>query len=199
MEPYKTDKFKEIEPHIKAIMEIVGEDTTREGLVDTPKRFARSWERLFSGYQQDPREILKASFTEENVDQMVMLRDIELYSTCEHHLLPFTGRVHIAYIPKKTEGGKVKVVGISKLARLVECFGRRMQIQERLTSQIANALKVALDPIGVAVVVEAQHLCMTSRGVEKQNSVMVTSAMLDYFRDNIPARQEFLDLTLRRK
>lgn len=148
----------------------------------------RSWGRLYGGYQVDPKTVLATSFCEK-CDEMVVLRDIEFYSTCEHHMLPFFGRAAVGYIPNG------KVVGISKLARLVECFSRRLQIQERLTRQIADAIQECLNPLGVAVVMRAQHLCMVARGVEKQNSAMMTSSMLGAFRDaDSAARREFLSL-----
>lgn len=172
---------------MKQVLELIGEDPLREGLVETPSRVVRSWERLYGGYQQDPAEILSKMFCEE-CDDMVVLRDIEFYSMCEHHMLPFLGKASVGYIP---DG---KVVGISKLARLVECFSRRLQIQERLTNQIADAIDQHLSPKGVAVVMEAQHLCMVARGVEKQNSVMVTSSMLGLYRKDPKARREFLNL-----
>jgi len=175
-------------------LQYIGENPDRDGLKDTPKRMIRSWDELYGGYKQKPEDVLRLFDNEEQYDEMVLLRDVEFFSSCEHHVLPFFGRAHIGYIPKP--GGKV--VGISKLARLLDIFARRLQIQERLTKQIADAIQTHLDPIGVAVVLEAQHFCMTSRGVRKQNSVMVTSAMLGIFRDNPAARSEFLTL-IRRK
>ena len=170
---------------VELMLRSIGEDPEREGLRDTPERVVRSWEKLFGGYEEDPEVILKTAFEEsENYDQMVLLRDIELYSTCEHHLLPFFGKVHIWYIPVKL------VVGISKLARLAECFSRRLQIQEKMTKQIAEALDKHMKPRGVGVLVEAQHFCMTSRGVEKQNSVMVTSALIGCFTEQ-NVKEEF--------
>lgn len=163
------------------------EDLGREGLQDTPRRIAKSRQELFKGYLQNPQEILSVTFETEN-DEMVVLKDIVFYSMCEHHLLPFFGKAHIGYIPQG------RVVGLSKLARLVDCYARRLQIQEEMTSQIANAIKEALNPAGVAVVVEGQHLCMMSRGIQSQDAVMRTSAMLDVFRDKPEAREEFLAL-----
>jgi GTP cyclohydrolase I len=157
-------------------------------LLETPRRVAEAWRALTTGYEQDPREILREAIFEEPCNEMVMVREIEVYSLCEHHLLPFFGRCHIAYLPKG------KIVGLSKLARLVEVFARRVQVQERLTSQIAHALQEALDPLGVGVVVEARHLCMMMRGVEKQNSLAVTSCMLGAFRDDPRTRNEFIEL-----
>lgn len=170
-------------------LQFLGEDTDRDGLKDTPARVVRSWGQLYAGYKQSPHEVLGTVFdNEEKYDQMVLLRDIEFYSTCEHHLLPFYGKAHIAYIPSP-EG---KIVGISKLSRLVSCFARRLQIQERLTQQISKTLEDVLSPLGVAVFVEAQHLCMMARGVEQRNSVMVTSAITGIFRDVEAARLELL-------
>lgn len=158
------------------LLRAIGEDPDREGLKNTPDRVVRSWSKLFGGYDQKPETILSAVFSETNdYDQMVLLKDCEIYSTCEHHLLPFFGRAHVGYIPGKS------VVGISKLARLLECFARRLQIQERLTQQVADALETYLKPRGVGVIIEAQHFCMTSRGVEKQKSVMLTSALRGCF------------------
>lgn len=166
--PWETDEAP-AEDSVVRMLEAIGEDPKRDGLIDTPKRVVKSWEKLYGGYKEDPKKILAKTFKEKS-DQMVVLKDIEIYSTCEHHLLPFHGRCHVAYIPKD------KVVGISKLARLAECFARRLQIQERLTNQIAQSIREALDPKGVGVVIEAQHFCMTSRGVEKQHSKMLTSS-----------------------
>ena len=172
---------------VTTILNYIGEDPFREGLVDTPDRIIKSWGRLFGGYQSDPAKILERTF-EEECDQMVVLRDIEFYSTCEHHMIPFFGRASIGYLPHG------KVVGISKLARLLECFARRLQVQERLTNQVADAITKHLQPLGVGVVIKAQHLCMTARGVEKQNSVMVTSAMQGLFLGDVAVRREFLGL-----
>jgi GTP cyclohydrolase IA len=170
------------------MLEYIGEDVTRNGLQDTPKRVIKAWDEIFRGYREDPATILSAKFdNEENYNQMVVLREIEFFSMCEHHLLPFFGSAHIAYIPEK-DG---KVIGISKLARLVDCFARRAQIQERLTQQIADAIEEHIKPMGVAVLLEAQHLCMLSRGVKKQNSVMVTSALKGSL-EKEEARMEFL-------
>jgi len=169
-------------------LEMIGEDPTREGLVKTPERVVRSWSSLFGGYSKDPTEHCKAIFTEPGTDEMVILRDVEFYSTCEHHMLPFYGKAHVGYVPS---GGRV--LGVSKIARIIECFSRRLQIQERLTRQIADLLSKTLNPQGVGVVLEAKHLCMMARGIEKQNSVMTTSAMYGLFRDTPAARAEFLD------
>jgi len=169
------------------MLRYIGEDPGREGLKETPDRILRSWKELFSGYEQNPQDVLKV-FEDGACDEMVVLKHIEFYSTCEHHFLPFFGHISIGYLPHK------KVVGVSKLARLTEIFTRRLQIQERLTSQIADSLMDMLDPKGVIVICEAQHLCMTARGVEKQRSQMVTSAIRGIFKTNPQAKQEFLQL-----
>jgi GTP cyclohydrolase I len=166
----------------------LGQDTERDGLIRTPDRVARSLTFLTSGYTQDPREVVGSALFEAEYDEMVVVRDIELYSLCEHHLLPFFGRAHIAYLPSD------KIVGLSKLARLVEVFARRLQVQERLTTEVANAINDILEPKGVGVVVEARHLCMMMRGVEKQSSSAVTSCMLGQFRTDARTRGEFLSL-----
>ena len=170
----------------------IGEDPGRDGLLDTPKRVVKSWDEIYAGYQMDPVEILSTRFdNEEKYNQMVLLKNIDFYSMCEHHMLPFFGKVHIGYLPKD------KVVGISKLSRLVDCFSRRLQIQERMTQQIANAIQQELDPMGVAVICEAQHLCMVMRGVKKMNAYMTTSALKGVYEDDTSARQEFLMLVQR--
>lgn len=173
---------------VRSILIAIGEDPEREGLAETPKRVVKSWRELYAGYTQDPSEILAKSFACEDYDEMVLLKDIEFISTCEHHMLPFIGRAHVAYIPKG------RVVGISKLARLVDCFARRLQIQEQMTAQIACAISAHLQPAGVAVVLEAHHQCMSCRGVGKKNSKMVTSALYGVFRDNPATRAEFMAL-----
>ncbi len=178
---------QDIEDLIIRQLQYIGEDPTREGLKDTPKRIVRSWKELYKGYRENPATILQTLFTQK-YDEMVILKDIELYSTCEHHLLPFFGKCHIAYVPSG------KVVGISKLARLMECFARRMQIQERLCNQIVDAIEEYLKPLGSACIIEAQHFCMTSRGIQKQNSIMTTSALRGVFKDKIEAREELLRL-----
>ena len=166
----------------------LGEDPNREGLRRTPERYEKALRFLTSGYRQDPEKLLNGAMFSVCYDQMVVVRDIELYSLCEHHLLPFFGKCHVAYIPSK------KVVGLSKIARLVNMFARRLQIQERLTSQIAKAIQDRLGPQGVGVIIEARHLCMVMRGVEKQHSSATTSAMLGVFRENKQTRDEFLSL-----
>lgn len=190
----KPDKRATIRPSREAAEEAVrqlirwaGDDPTREGLLDTPDRVIRSFQELFAGYDEDPVEYLQGTFEEiEGYDEMVVLRDIRLESHCEHHMMPIIGTVDIAYIPDK------RVVGISKLARLVDVFAKRLQIQEKLTAQIANALNDVLKPRGVAVVVRAAHHCMTTRGIHKPGVAMVTSAMLGDFRDDAKTRREFL-------
>ncbi|WP_293372804.1 GTP cyclohydrolase I FolE [Nevskia sp.] len=177
-----------MEEHYKAIIEAVGEDPNREGLLRTPHRAAKAMEFLTQGYRQDIKELVNdAVFTTSN-NEMVIVRDIELYSMCEHHLLPFLGRAHVAYLPNG------KVIGLSKIPRIVDMFARRLQIQEKLTQQIGNCVQEVTDAKGVAVVVEAKHLCAMMRGVEKQNSSMTTSMMLGRFRDDPRTRQEFLTL-----
>ncbi len=173
---------------IREILAELGENPEREGLRRTPERFEKALRFLTSGYQQNAEKLLNGAMFNVAYDEMVVVKDIEVYSLCEHHLLPFFGRCHIAYIPEK------KVVGLSKAARLVNMYARRLQIQERLTSQIANAIQEQLRPQGVGVIIEARHLCMVMRGVEKQNSTTTTSAMLGVFRDNKQTRDEFLAL-----
>jgi GTP cyclohydrolase I len=165
----------------------LGEDPDREGLLRTPERFARAYQYLTKGYKEDPADVLNGALYSVDYDEMVIVKDIEMFSLCEHHMLPFFGKVHIAYIPKG------KVVGLSKLPRLVEVFARRLQVQERLTVEIAEAIQNAIRPLGVGVVIEARHLCMMMRGVEKQHSAAVTSSMLGAFRAP-QTRQEFLAL-----
>ncbi len=177
-----------MEELIRELLKEIGEDPTREGLERTPTRVAKAWEYLTSGYRQDVEAVLNEALFTEEYDEMVVVKDIDLYSVCEHHLLPFFGKCHIAYMPSK------KIVGLSKLPRLVEMFARRLQVQERLTTQIAQTLNDVLQPRGVAVVIEALHLCMLMRGVEKQNSKAVTSAMLGAFRDRPETRAEFMEL-----
>jgi GTP cyclohydrolase IA len=179
----------EAEKAVETLLRWAGDDPQREGLLDTPKRVVKAFEDFFSGYDTDPEELLSRTFEEvEGYDEMVVLRDIRLESHCEHHLAPFIGRAHIAYLPNK------RVVGISKLARLVDAYSKRLQIQEKLTAQIANTLNDVLQPKGVAVVVEAQHQCMTTRGVHKPGVTMQTSRMLGLFRQDPRTRQEFFSL-----
>jgi GTP cyclohydrolase I len=179
----------EAEAAVRTLIRWAGDDPDREGLVGTPDRVVRAYEEFFSGYDDDPSEMLKRTFEEvEGYDEVVALRDIRLESHCEHHMVPIIGKVHVGYLPDK------RVVGISKLARVVEAFARRLQIQEKLTAQIANTLQDVLQPRGVAVVVEAAHQCMTTRGVHKSDVTMVTSRMLGAFRDNGETRREFLTM-----
>jgi len=166
----------------------LGEDPDREGLGRTPARVHKTFEYLTRGYQQDPDKLLRGALFTVNYDEMVIVKDVEMFSLCEHHMLPFFGKVHVAYIPNG------KVIGLSKIPRLIEIFSRRLQIQERLTTQIAESIQRAIEPLGVGVVVEARHLCMMMRGVEKQHSSAVTSSMLGCFRNEQEARTEFLSL-----
>lgn len=170
----------------------LGEDPTREGLRRTPERFERALRYLTSGYHQDPEKVLNGAMFAVCYDQMVVVKDIDLFSLCEHHILPFFGKCHVAYIPDK------RVVGLSKIPRLVNMFSRRLQIQERLTNQIAQAIQKVIQPLGVGVVIEARHLCMVMRGVEKHRTETITSAMLGAFRENQRTREEFLSLIGRR-
>ena len=186
----ENEDLRAIPDALRAIIREIGDDPEREGLLDTPKRVMKSWKTLYGGYGQDPMEVLTTSFDPDGYDQMVMLGPIEFWSTCEHHMLTFFGEVHVGYIP----GEEGRVIGISKLARAVDIFARRLQIQERMTKQIAEAVEKAVGAKGVAVVVRAKHLCMVARGVQKQQSRMTTSAMLGAFRDNIETRTEFLRL-----
>jgi GTP cyclohydrolase IA len=174
--------------HVRNLIASFGEDPEREGLQKTPMRVAKSLDFLTSGYRKDPAKILTSALFQEQTDEMVVVRDVELYSMCEHHLLPFFGKAHVAYLP---DG---KIVGLSKIPRIVDAFARRLQVQERLTVQIANALQSALAPKGVGVVIEARHLCMMMRGVEKQNSYASTSCMLGQFKSDPKTRAEFLNL-----
>jgi GTP cyclohydrolase I len=173
---------------IQQLLAEMGEDPSREGLVRTPERVEKALRFLTKGYQENPVEILTNALFVEDYDEMVIVKDIDMFSMCEHHLLPFFGRCHVAYIPRH------RIVGLSKVVRLVEVFSRRLQVQERLTSQIAETISRALDPYGVGVVIEAQHLCMMMRGVEKQNSMAITSSMLGTFRTNVETRMEFMEL-----
>jgi GTP cyclohydrolase IA len=176
---------------IRQLLAELGEDPSREGLLDTPKRVEKALKFLTSGYNADVDTVLNNALFTVDYNEMVIVKDIDFYSLCEHHLLPFFGRCHIAYIPKG------RVIGLSKIPRLVEIFARRLQIQERMTSQIADTIREKIDPLGVAVVIEATHLCMAMRGVEKQNSFAITSAMLGGFQDDARTRMEFLELIRR--
>nr|WP_245549515.1 MULTISPECIES: GTP cyclohydrolase I FolE [Methylomicrobium] len=177
-----------VEEYFSKIIAAVGEDLTREGLIDTPKRAAKAFKFLNNGYQKNLDEVLNNAVFTADTEDMVIVKDIELYSLCEHHLLPFIGKCHVGYLPRG------KVLGLSKIARIVDMYARRLQIQEKLTKQIADAIEYAVDAKGVAVVIEAKHLCMMMRGVEKQNSVMTTSVMTGIFRKEMNTRSEFLNL-----
>ncbi|MFQ6675613.1 MAG: GTP cyclohydrolase I FolE [Fidelibacterota bacterium] len=166
----------------------IGEDPSRKGLVRTPERVARAWEYFIRGYDQEPEEVVGDALFDESVDEIVAVKDIDFFSLCEHHLLPFKGVAHVGYLPGK------KIIGLSKIPRIVTIYARRLQVQERLTQQIADALQKVLDPRGVAVIVEAEHLCMQMRGVEKKASFMITSAIRGVFRENQKTREEFLSL-----
>jgi len=178
---------------VRQQLELLGEDPEREGLLRTPHRVARSLQFLTQGYEQDLDAILnRAIFSADGADEMVVVRDIEFYSLCEHHMLPFIGKAHVAYLPQG------KIVGLSKIPRIVDMFARRLQVQERLTVQIAQAIESVLDPAGVGVILEARHFCMMMRGVQKQDSSTTTSCMLGRFKSDAKTRSEFLDLTSRR-
>lgn len=171
---------------VETMLKALGEDVTREGLLKTPQRVAKSLAFLTKGYQENPHDVINNAVFEEDIDEMVVVKNIEVYSLCEHHLLPFVGKAHVAYLPKG------KIIGLSKIARVVEIFARRLQVQERLTKQIADTLNQCLNPNGVAVVIEAEHMCMQMRGVQKRDSVMVTSAMLGDFKEKPATRSEFM-------
>ena len=178
----------EIAAHIKEILHLLGEDECREGLVKTPERVAKSLQYLTKGYEEDGIAILQSAMFDEQYQQMVLIKDIDLYSTCEHHMLPFIGKCHVAYIPNG------KITGLSKIARVVETYARRLQVQERLTVQIRDCIQEALQPLGVAVVIEASHSCMVLRGVEKANALTTTSAFSGIFLSDARTRNEFLNL-----
>jgi GTP cyclohydrolase I len=182
------EKQREFEEAVTKALELMGEDPTREGLLKTPSRVAKAWGFLTEGYQQDPKEILNQALFSTSNDEMVVVRDIEFYSTCEHHLLPIIGRAHVAYIP---DG---KVVGLSKIPRIVNVFARRLQIQEQMTEQIADAITQSIKPKGVAVVLHARHMCMEMRGVEKINSTTVSSALRGLFKSDQRTRNEFYNI-----
>ena len=172
----------------KQLLEEIGEDPSREGLLKTPSRVAKAWSFFSRGYNQDLDEIINNAVFNEDATDMVVVRDVEFFSLCEHHLIPFFGRAHVAYLPNG------KVIGLSKIPRIIDMFSRRLQVQERLTRQIAETVKEILDPIGVAVIMEGQHMCMQMRGVEKQNSLTTTSSMLGKFRESDRTRSEFLSI-----
>jgi GTP cyclohydrolase I len=174
--------------HVRQILDEIGENPQREGLLKTPERVSRALRFLTKGYEEDPKSVINGALFTEDYSEMIVLKNIDFFSMCEHHILPFFGKAHVAYIPTH------KIVGISKLARLVEVYARRLQVQERMTAQIANILMEELAPQGVGVVLQAEHLCMRMRGVEKQNSIVVTSTMLGTFRTHHETRQEFMSL-----
>lgn len=187
IEKFDPEKLAKLQEHYSAILEILGEDPKREGLLKTPLRVAKSMQFLTQGYAKDPMEILLSARFKEDYRQMVIVKDIEVYSLCEHHMIPFIGKAHVAYIPNGY------ITGLSKIARVVEAYSRRLQVQERLTTQIKNAINEALHPLGVAVVIEAKHLCMAMRGVQKQDAVTVTSDFIGAF-ERETTRAEFLQL-----
>jgi len=187
IEQYNTEATDILSNNYKTIIENLGEDVTREGLEKTPERVAKAMQYLTHGYGLDPFEILKSALFTEDHQQMIVVKDIEVYSMCEHHMLPFFGKAHVAYIPNG------KIVGLSKIPRIVDAFARRMQVQERLTDQIKDCIQAALEPLGVAVVIEAQHMCMQMRGIQKQNSVTTTSSFMGAFEKD-KTRKEFISL-----
>ena len=188
LEEYDEKTTKELAGHIKAILELLGEDVEREGLIKTPERVAKAMQFLTQGYFQDGEEIVQTAVFTEPYSQMVLVKDIELFSLCEHHMLPFIGKAHVAYIPNG------RITGLSKVARVVETYARRLQVQERLTEQIRDCIQESLKPLGVAVVIEAMHTCMSMRGVQKSNAVTTTSAFSGIFLKSDKTRNEFLQL-----
>lgn len=188
IDEYDEKVTREIAARVKEILALLGEDPSREGLLKTPERVAKSLQYLTKGYQEDGKVIVKSALFDEKYQQMVLVKDIELYSLCEHHMLPFIGKAHVAYIPNG------KITGLSKVARVVETYARRLQVQERLTVEIRDALQDALKPLGVAVVIEALHTCMSIRGVEKSNATTTTSAFSGAFLTSLRTRSEFLNL-----
>lgn len=187
-ERYDAERLEQLKHHYAEILRLLGEDPAREGLVKTPERVAKAMSFLTQGYEADPLEIIRSATFREEYKQMVLVKDIELYSLCEHHMLPLYGRAHVAYIPNGY------ITGLSKIARVVECFARRLQVQERLTVQIRDCIQEALHPMGVAVVIEASHMCMQMRGVEKQGSATTTSAFTGIFLSDHRTREEFMTL-----
>ena len=185
---YLPEAIEELKVHYREILRLLGEDPEREGLLKTPERVAKAMSFITKGYTEDPIEIIKSAIFKEEYKQMVLVKDIELYSICEHHMLPFYGKAHVAYIPNGY------ITGLSKIARAVECFARRLQVQERLTVQIRDSIQEALNPMGVAVVIEASHMCMQMRGVEKQSSATTTSAFTGIFLSDHRTREEFMTL-----
>jgi GTP cyclohydrolase I len=187
-EIYDADALAELSDHYQSILRLLGEDPSREGLIKTPDRVAKAMAFMTKGYNEDPQEIIRSAMFREEYKQMVLVRDIEVYSLCEHHMLPFYGKAHVAYIPNGY------ITGLSKIARVVECFARRLQVQERLTVQIRDCIQESLNPLGVAVVIEASHMCIQMRGIEKQDSSTTTSAFTGIFLSDHRTREEFLDL-----
>ena len=185
---YDQKRIEELMGHYREILRLLGENPEREGLIKTPERVAKAMSFITKGYAQDPIAILRSAMFKEEYQQMVLVKDIELFSVCEHHMLPFIGKAHVAYIPNG------QITGLSKIARVVECFARRLQVQERLTVQIRDSIQQALNPLGVAVVIEASHTCMQMRGVEKQRSVTTTSAFTGCFLSDPRTRDEFMQL-----
>jgi GTP cyclohydrolase I len=188
IERWNPEVIREISEYYYKILKLLGEDPEREGLLKTPERVAKALSFLTRGYEQDPEELLRSAIFREDYRQMVIVKDIDIYSMCEHHMLPFFGKAHVAYIPDGT------ITGLSKIARVVESYAARLQVQERLTTQIRNCIHDNLKPLGVAVVIEAQHMCMQIRGVQKQNSVTTTSAFTGCFLSNLNTREEFIHL-----
>ena len=187
-ERYDADRIEKLAYHYREILSLLGEDIEREGLIKTPERVAKAMSFVTKGYSQDPIEIINSAIFREEYKQMVLVKDIELFSMCEHHMMPFVGKAHVAYIPNG------RITGLSKIARVVECYSRRLQVQERLTVQIRDCIQKALNPIGVAVVIEASHMCMQMRGVEKLGSATTTSAFTGVFLKDTRTREEFLTL-----
>jgi len=191
-ETYDPRVIEQLQYHYAEILKLLGEDPAREGLLKTPERVAKAMAFLTRGYDQDPKEIIRSALFREEYKQMVLVKDIDIYSLCEHHMIPFYGKAHVAYIPNG------QITGLSKIARVVECFARRLQVQERLTVQIRDCIQEALNPMGVAVVIEAAHMCMQMRGVEKQGATTTTSAFTGIFLRDPRTREEFLNLIGRR-
>ena len=188
IERYNEETINKLASHYKEILTLLGEDPQRDGLLKTPERVAKAMQFFTQGYDMDPAAILRSAMFEEDYKQMVIVKDIEIYSLCEHHMVPFFGKAHIAYIPNG------KIVGLSKIPRVVDCFARRLQVQERMTREILNCIHETLNPLGVAVVIEARHLCMSMRGVQKQNSLTTTSDFIGAFKKDQKTREEFMHL-----
>ncbi len=188
IDTWNEETTSKLSGHYKEILGLIGEDTLREGLEDTPERVAKAFQFLMQGYQHEPEAILKSAMFREDYQQMVIVKDIEIYSMCEHHMIPFFGKAHVAYIPNKY------ITGLSKIARVVDAYARRLQVQERLTTQIRECIQNTLNPLGAAVVIEAHHLCMMMRGIQKQNSVTTTSAFTGEFLSKQATREEFIHL-----